>query len=167
MIFLILHIYYWTYCIIIHIDVFYLLLTGISIYLSVVISWKKPQWIFYAILLSISYTKVLLFNHFVGIILGMQFQGNLQLSFLTLMVEYSISRIQSITKSTEKRVQRIVMKKKECGIRCPFASLVSLQEKTYMFMYKNQVLFGIYKCHSIFYWPMHNIWRIYTGMKYM
>lgn len=73
----------------------------------------------------------------------MQFQGNLQLSFLTLMVEYSISRIQSITESTEKRVQGIVMKKKECGIRCPFASLVSLQEKTYMFMYKNQVLFGI------------------------
>lgn len=80
----------------------------------------------------------------------MQFQGNLQLSFLTLIVESSISWIQSTTESTENGVQGIKMKKKECGIRrC--ASFVSLQEQTYMFMYKNQVLFGIYKCHSTFY----------------
>lgn len=81
----------------------------------------------------------------------MQFQGNLQLSFLTLIVEYSTSWIQSTTESTENGVQGIIMKKKECGIRCPCASFVSLQEQTYMFMYKNQVLFGIYKCHSTFY----------------
>lgn len=109
---------------------------------------------------------ILRFYYFVGILLGMQFQGNLQLSFLTLIVESSISWIQSTTESTENGVQGIKMKKKECGIRhC--ASFVSLQEQTYMFMYKNQVLFGIYKCHSTFYWPMHNIWRIYTCMKYM
>lgn len=79
----------------------------------------------------------------------MQFQGNLQmgswllpiLSFLMLIhvVEYLISWFQSTTKSIKNGVQGIMMKREQCGVRCPCASFASLQEQTC----KNQVLFGV------------------------